>query len=133
MPGCMRPATSRRYHGYWRKSDCWFATSVIGSTWRLCAFGCSPEFSNLNYTTVKIKEHFNSMRSGDSVMAWIKSRPTATEERTGKAHDRPAKSSAASDSWFLALKRELHQQVISAMDLSSIGTMADEQLRLEVR
>src|ERR1051325_8525856 len=37
------------------------------------------------------------------------------------------------ESWFLALKRELHQQVISAMDLSSIGTMADEQLRLEVR
>ena len=39
----------------------------------------------------------------------------------------------ASEPWFLALKRELHQQVISAMDLSSIGTMAEDQLRLEVR
>ncbi|MEE8451751.1 MAG: ATPase, T2SS/T4P/T4SS family, partial [Thermoguttaceae bacterium] len=35
--------------------------------------------------------------------------------------------------WFLALKRELHQQVISTMDISAIGTMGEEQLQLEVR
>jgi pilus assembly protein CpaF len=64
-------------------------------------------------------------------MAWIKSRPTSTETN-GKSHD-SSPNRFATESWFLALKRELHQQVISAMDLSSIGTMADEQLRLEVR
>src|SRR6188472_204515 len=64
-------------------------------------------------------------------MAWIKSRP-ATPGQNGNSHDSPNKRSAP-ESWFLALKRELHQQVISAMDLSSIGSMADEQLRLEVR
>ncbi len=37
------------------------------------------------------------------------------------------------DDWFLALKRELHQQVIKTMDISAIGTMSEEELRLEVR
>ena len=31
------------------------------------------------------------------------------------------------------IKRELHQQVIAGMDLSSIGTMQEEELRIEVR
>jgi pilus assembly protein CpaF len=39
----------------------------------------------------------------------------------------------ASEDWFLALKRELHQQVISGMNISAIGTMREEELRLEVR
>jgi pilus assembly protein CpaF len=64
-------------------------------------------------------------------MAWIKARPEAPK-RNGKHHDSPQNRNTP-ESWFLALKRELHQQVISAMDLSSIGSMADEQLRLEVR
>jgi pilus assembly protein CpaF len=34
---------------------------------------------------------------------------------------------------FLRCKRELHQQLISSMDLASIGTMSEEELRLEVR
>ena len=35
--------------------------------------------------------------------------------------------------WFLALKRELHQQVIGEMDLGSIHTLHEEDLRIEVR
>jgi len=37
------------------------------------------------------------------------------------------------DDWFLALKRELHQQVISTLDISAIGGMEEEKFRLEVR
>ena len=39
----------------------------------------------------------------------------------------------STESWLLALKRELHQQVISAMNMSSLGTMQEGELRLEVR
>src|SRR5271166_4392506 len=34
---------------------------------------------------------------------------------------------------FLTIKRQLHQQLITGMDLSMIGTMNEEELRLEVR
>src|SRR6516162_1943107 len=34
---------------------------------------------------------------------------------------------------FLYLKRQLHQQLIAGMDLAVIGTMNEEELRLEVR
>ena len=34
---------------------------------------------------------------------------------------------------FLTIKRQLHQQLISGMDLSMIGSMNEEELRLEVR
>jgi pilus assembly protein CpaF len=34
---------------------------------------------------------------------------------------------------FLATKRQLHQQLISGMDLSAIGSMNEEELRVEVR
>src|SRR5260370_41073146 len=34
---------------------------------------------------------------------------------------------------FLRLKKELHQQLITGMDLTTIGTMDEQELRLEVR
>ena len=34
---------------------------------------------------------------------------------------------------FLRLKKELHQQLISGMDLSALGTLSEDDLRLEVR
>src|SRR5919109_5534 len=34
---------------------------------------------------------------------------------------------------FLRYKKELHQQLIAGMDLSTIGTMNEDELRLEVR
>src|SRR5258708_1254344 len=37
------------------------------------------------------------------------------------------------DDRFLRYKKELHQQLISGMDLSAIGTMSEEELRIEVR
>ena len=45
----------------------------------------------------------------------------------------PAQNEVANKDWFLALKRELHQQVISTMNLATIGTMKDSDLHLEVR
>jgi len=38
-----------------------------------------------------------------------------------------------SEERFLRLKKELHQQLITGMDLAAIGTMGEEELRLEVR
>jgi pilus assembly protein CpaF len=35
--------------------------------------------------------------------------------------------------WYVALKRQLHQQVIGEIDLTSIGTLGENQLRMEVR
>src|SRR5262245_9758672 len=37
------------------------------------------------------------------------------------------------ESRYLQKKQDLHQQLIASMDLSAIGTMNDEELRLEVR
>ncbi len=37
------------------------------------------------------------------------------------------------DDRFLRLKRELHEQLITAMDMSTIGKMTEEELRAEVR
>src|SRR6476620_960407 len=34
---------------------------------------------------------------------------------------------------FLTIKRQLHQQLITGMELSMIGTMNEDELRLEVR
>jgi pilus assembly protein CpaF len=35
--------------------------------------------------------------------------------------------------WYVALKRQLHQQVIGALDLNSMGSMREEELRIEIR
>jgi pilus assembly protein CpaF len=40
---------------------------------------------------------------------------------------------AAADERFLQMKQELHRQLIASMDLSTIGTMGEEELRAEVR
>jgi pilus assembly protein CpaF len=39
----------------------------------------------------------------------------------------------ANEDRFQRYKKELHQQLISGMDLSAIGTMSEEELRIEVR
>jgi pilus assembly protein CpaF len=39
----------------------------------------------------------------------------------------------SSEEQFLRLKKELHQQLIAGMDLAAIGTMNEEELRIEVR
>src|ERR1700732_1980947 len=38
-----------------------------------------------------------------------------------------------SDQKFMLLKSKLHQQLIAEMDLSTIGSMSEQQLRVEVR
>ncbi len=92
-------------------------------------------------------------------MAWIRNKRSESPEVAGNANDHSANlpggngetdtggggngsTATASETseeefsdedWFLALKRELHQQVVAAMDMSALGTMREEELRLEVR
>jgi pilus assembly protein CpaF len=74
-------------------------------------------------------------------VAWLKK--TDNSERGANSPASPtsaAPATAAGDSadprendWYVALKRQLHQQVIGAIDLASIGTLGEDQLRMEVR
>ena len=86
-------------------------------------------------------------------MAWIRKRPTevaadvttdervendatdATDVTNGNGAVTTATETTEDDApeWLLSLKRELHQQVIATLDLTSLQTMGDEQLRLEIR
>lgn len=85
-------------------------------------------------------------------MAWIRRR---TDERAKPApvtgpHSAPAPSNGGNgngvpvaatvqetdvvaEEWFVALKRELHQQVIAELNISQLGTMREDQIRAEVR
>src|SRR6516162_1507191 len=42
-------------------------------------------------------------------------------------------SNGGKDQRFLRLKQDLHEQLITRLDLSAIGTISEEELRLEVR
>jgi len=53
----------------------------------------------------------------------------AEDETDGQANE----TRRSGEDWFLALKRELHQQVIAALDVATLGTMGEEALRAEVR
>jgi pilus assembly protein CpaF len=76
-------------------------------------------------------------------MAWLQNKrkdapveaepslPVATAVRTAKPS--PSGDGEATSEWYVALKRKLHQDVIGAMDLSTIGTLDEDDLRLEVR
>jgi pilus assembly protein CpaF len=82
-------------------------------------------------------------------MSWIRRRPREEPsppavESNGSAMPAPeaailepaagdAEPSGTDEAWFVARKRELHQQVISSMDLSVLSKMSQEQLRIEVR
>src|SRR3954451_17462373 len=44
-----------------------------------------------------------------------------------------ARTTPTAEERFLRLKKELHQQLISGMDLAAIGKMGQEELRSEVR
>jgi len=66
-------------------------------------------------------------------MAWLRNKNSEENGTVNPANGENPRRDLANEPWFLALKRELHQQVISSMDLSAVGTMNDEQLRLEVR
>src|SRR5947207_14583401 len=55
--------------------------------------------------------------------------PASVSIKNGKPESAPGHT----DARFARLKRELHQQVISAMDLSTVGGMGEDQLRMEVR
>ncbi len=45
----------------------------------------------------------------------------------------PSRGPITSEDRFQRYKKDLHQQLIGGMDLSSIGTMSEEDLRIEVR
>jgi pilus assembly protein CpaF len=47
--------------------------------------------------------------------------------------NKPGPLVVSNEDRFLTIKRQLHQQLITGMDLSTISTMNEEELRLEVR
>src|SRR6516225_3364640 len=53
-------------------------------------------------------------------------------DRNGTAAPAPAPA-LTTDDRFLTIKRQLHQQLITGMDLAAIGTMNEDELRVEVR
>jgi pilus assembly protein CpaF len=52
---------------------------------------------------------------------------------TNNSYDAPQAGPPSAEERFLRYKRELHQQLITSMDLSAIGTMTEDELRMEVR
>ncbi len=50
-----------------------------------------------------------------------------------KINDASHRSDKGSPEWFRQIKNEIHRQLIAGMDLSAIGTMRDEDLRIETR
>ncbi|HEV3262846.1 MAG TPA: CpaF family protein [Gemmataceae bacterium] len=63
------------------------------------------------------------------VRSWLSGKPSTESGSTAVHDDGPV----GSDQRFLLLKSKLHQQLIAEMDLSTIGTLSEEQLRVEVR
>ncbi len=53
--------------------------------------------------------------------------------RSTNGHAGGGGGAPGSEERFLRYKKELHQQLIAGMDLAAIGTMDDQELRLEVR
>jgi pilus assembly protein CpaF len=56
---------------------------------------------------------------------------TNGKSTNGKPHFEVA--AVTGEERFLRYKKELHQQLITGMDLSAVGTMDEQQLRVEVR
>ncbi len=77
--------------------------------------------------------------SGNGKVAVAEPPAPVTAENGGEVPENGGQPSAEASrnseqqKWFRALKRDLHHQVISAMDLSVLGTMGDEELRREVQ
>jgi pilus assembly protein CpaF len=57
----------------------------------------------------------------------------STMSRVQTDRNGPGAPLLTTDERFLVIKRQLHQQLITGMDLSTIGSMNEEELRLEVR
>src|SRR5579871_4734737 len=56
-----------------------------------------------------------------------------SEMYDASGHDLAPGGGASQEQRFLRLKRELHEQLITKLDLSAIGRISEEELRLEVR
>src|SRR3984893_7698670 len=56
--------------------------------------------------------------------------PVQDEPKGNGSHEA---TSAGKDQRFLRMKHDLHEQLIARLDLSAIGTISEEDLRLEVR
>src|SRR5262245_66289720 len=79
-------------------------------------------------------------KPGAREVAWFRQpdRPSLTADpANGFVVGVPVPAASVEDptlgDWYVALKRQLHQQVIGAIDLASIGTLGEDQLRMEVR
>ena len=52
---------------------------------------------------------------------------------SGKSADGGRRAEKGTEEWFRQIKNEIHRQLIAGMDLSAVGTMREEDLRLEAR
>ena len=59
--------------------------------------------------------------------------PQAPAPAENYAEARPVAAPVMESEWYLTLKRELHQQVIATMNMATIGSLSEEDLRLEVQ
>ena len=85
---------------------------------------------NLNSAEVDVAEALrDSVGTEVAAESETKTRVATPIEPAGDEEE----EEAAVSQWLLALKRELHQQVIAKMDMSALGTMREADLRLEVR
>jgi pilus assembly protein CpaF len=77
-------------------------------------------------------------------MAWLRNKPVPDPSPAAPLAEVETMIGSEEEPWseeltpqadprFVALKRELHQQVISTLDISAVGKWSTEQLRLEVR
>jgi pilus assembly protein CpaF len=66
-------------------------------------------------------------------MLWDK-KPSNNEPTKTNSNDTDAEAgSAAREDWFQRVKGEIHRQVIQRMDLSTLGSMREDDLRIEIR
>lgn len=70
-------------------------------------------------------------------MSWFRRQTELSEDANHDVivgdSERTAPVPNGKDEWYLSLKRELHREVISAIDRSELNTMTEEELQTEVR
>jgi pilus assembly protein CpaF len=66
-------------------------------------------------------------------MLWDRKTTSAEPAKSESATATADADTAARENWFQKVKGEVHRQVIQRMDLSSLGAMREEDLRIEIR
>jgi pilus assembly protein CpaF len=80
-----------------------------------------------------VDDHHDYRETASSI-ATVDERVSGVEETSSdNSNNEETAAEAERNEWFLRLKSELHRQVIGKMDLATIGTMPEQELRITVR